>query len=363
MDGIDTTRRPATLGDLVTDPAELRAASMSSGRLTATIVIPAYNAASCLGETLDSVAAQTLTPHEVIVVDDGSRDQTVAIAKSHPAVTEVIERENGGVCASRNDAIERATGDLVMTLDADDLWHPRYVDRMTALMESHPRALSGFARWRGWLHPVDKPAPFEDEFDETTRELDFTAYDQAMLAGLPVLPSFHVTRREALGRIDRRPFLEHQNFGEAAYLCGLLAAMGPVAEHVAPLGRYRLHANALTGDEIESARRVAPCVEDLLATIASRPDLGIDARIEGQVARHAAAWFRRCGRRLGGGGHKDEGRRLLARSAGLGDRRAMAMLLASWVPILDRRIWVSAWRPDAVQRASGTEAWATETSS
>lgn len=362
MRQVDTTRRSETVRDLVTDPLELRVPSPTAMSLTSTIVIPAYNAGSCLGQTLDSVGAQTMAPHEVIVVDDGSQDDTVAIAAGHPAVTRVIERENGGVCASRNDAIEIATGDLVMTLDADDLWHPEYVERMSRLMASHPDASSGFARWRGWLHPVEEPEPFEDAIDDATRVHDFAGYHEAMLAGLPVLPSFHVARREALERIGSRPYLEHQNFGEAAYLCGLLAAMGPVAEHVFPLGRYRLHANALTADELESARRVAPCVEDLLQVIASRPELGIDPETRRLVDRHAGAWFRRCGRRLGGGGHKDEGRRLLARAAGLGDRRAIAMLLASWLPGLNRRVWVSGWRPDAVQRESGTEAWTAETS-
>lgn len=360
---MSTSNPPAqtrSVGDLLQSPVEMHATPRSGTRLTATIAIPTYNAAACLAATLDSVAAQTVRPHEVIVVDDGSQDDTVAIAESHPVVTTLIVRPNGGVCARRNDAIEIATGDLVMTLDADDLWHPRYVERMTALMQTHAEALSGFARWRGWQHPVETPAPFEDDIDGTTRVHDFAGYDRAMLAGLPVLPSFHVARREALHRIGRRPNLEHQRIGEAAYLCGLLAAMGPVAEHVAPLGRYRMHANAVTGDEVESARRVVPCVDDLVRAIRTRSDLGIDPSVRRLVDRHAAAWWRRCGRRLGGGGLRGEGRRLIARAARLGDRRAAAMLVASWVPGLDRRVWVEAWRPDAVRRETGTEAWSVE---
>jgi glycosyltransferase involved in cell wall biosynthesis len=354
----DATAR--SVGDLIAGPVEVRARRRSQTRLSTSVIIPAYNAASCLTGTLDSIAAQTCAPTEVIVVDDGSRDETAAIATAHPAVTRVIRRTNGGICAARNDAIESSMGDLVMPLDADDLWHPLYVERMTAMMAAHPDALSGFARWRGWLHPAEPPAPFESSLAEDHVVHDFASYDRAMLGGLPVLPSFHVARREAILRIGARPYPEHQNMGEAAYMCGLLAAMGPVVEHVAPLGRYRLHANALTGDEIDAARRVSPCLEDLRRTIASRVDLGIDAAVRRQVDLHAARWHRRCGRRLGGGGHVAEGRRLLIQAARLGDRRAVALLAASLLPVMRRRVWVEAWRPDAVRRETGTEAWALE---
>ncbi len=331
---------------------------VSRPRLSSSVVIPAYNAATFLAKTLDSIAAQTCPPTEVIVVDDGSRDETASIASAHPAVTRVIRRANGGICVARNDAIEIAAGELVLTLDADDLWHPHYVERMTAMMAAHPDACSGFARWRGWLHPAETPAPFEADLDDRCVVHDFASYDRTMLGGLPVLPSFHVARREALLRIGARPYPEHQTMGEAAYMCGLLAAMGPVVEHVAPLGRYRLHANALTGDEIDAARRVPPCLEDLRRTIASRVDLGIDASVRRRVDLHAAGWHRRCGRRLGGGGHVAEARRLLIQAAMLGDRRAMGMLAASLLPGMRRRVWVEAWRPDGVRREAGTEAWA-----
>ena len=69
------------------------------------VVIPAYNASSLLGETLDSVAGQVRSPDEVIVVDDGSVDDTNDIARKHPAVTKVLRRENGGIAAARNDGI------------------------------------------------------------------------------------------------------------------------------------------------------------------------------------------------------------------------------------------------------------------
>ncbi|MCP3858151.1 MAG: glycosyltransferase, partial [Phycisphaeraceae bacterium] len=117
------------------------------------VVIPAYNASSLLGETLDSVSAQLRAPDEVIVVDDGSVDDTARIAAEHPAVTRVISRKNGGIAVARNDGIERSTGELLFLLDADDLWHPIFLQRMIEVMEANPDALSAFARFNCFCHP------------------------------------------------------------------------------------------------------------------------------------------------------------------------------------------------------------------
>ena len=95
------------------------------------VVIPAYNAVSLLPETLDSLASQVRKPDEVIVIDDGSSDETAAVAERHPIVSRVIVRANGGICAARNDGIEAADSDLIFLLDADDLWHPSYLERMS----------------------------------------------------------------------------------------------------------------------------------------------------------------------------------------------------------------------------------------
>lgn len=86
------------------------------------VVIPAYNAAHFLRRSLQSVFAQTLKPIEVLVVDDGSTDDTAAVAAQLGAT--VVSRPNGGLSAARNSGIQRAVGDWVALLDADDAWSP-----------------------------------------------------------------------------------------------------------------------------------------------------------------------------------------------------------------------------------------------
>ena len=331
-----------------------------SSSTTSSVIIAAYNSAHFLGETLDTVAAQVVPPSEVIVVDDGSGDATAEVARSHPAVTQVISRPNGGMCAARNTGIAASTGDLVFILDSDDLWHPEYVDRMVRMMDEHPEASWGFSRYRAWQHPKEEPSPFEETVETTIRVHDLEGYASIMHSGLPVLPSFHVARRSILARLGDRPYREDQVQGEAAFIFALLAAMGPLVEHVGPLGRYRMHANAVTGDEMDAATRVEPCIDDLRTAAHGGLGLGLkfDAGRRRAIDRHAADWYRRCGRRLGGGGKRGPGRRQLLKAARLGDRRSAAFWAASFIPGLSSRVWVTAWRPESVRRETGTEAWA-----
>jgi glycosyltransferase involved in cell wall biosynthesis len=94
------------------------------------VVIPAYNAAPFLPRCLKSVFAQTLRPAEVIVVDDGSTDDTAAVATELGA--RVIRRVNGGLSAARNTGIQGASSEWIGLLDADDIWAPEKLERQAA---------------------------------------------------------------------------------------------------------------------------------------------------------------------------------------------------------------------------------------
>lgn len=108
------------------------------------VVVPAYNAAAYLRETLASALAQTYRPLEVIVVDDGSTDCTAAIveqvARDNDRVR-LIRTENGGVAAARNTGIKAARGAFVALLDADDLWHPEKIAKQMEVFRRGGRNL------------------------------------------------------------------------------------------------------------------------------------------------------------------------------------------------------------------------------
>lgn len=120
--------------------------------LTTSVVVPAYNAAATLRATLESIAAQTLPPLDVLVIDDGSNDGTAAVARgmaSHLPGLQVISIPHAGVSAARNAGIERARGDLVVPVDADDLLHPTYIEKMIAPFESDPACGLAYCYLRG----------------------------------------------------------------------------------------------------------------------------------------------------------------------------------------------------------------------
>jgi glycosyltransferase involved in cell wall biosynthesis len=102
-----------------------------------TVVIPAFNASETLQQTLLSVAAQTYGNLEIIVVDDGSVDDTAVIARSFgqsdPRV-QLIQKPNGGVASARNAGTKASTAEFVAFIDADDLWHPTKIAKQMALL-------------------------------------------------------------------------------------------------------------------------------------------------------------------------------------------------------------------------------------
>jgi glycosyltransferase involved in cell wall biosynthesis len=100
------------------------------------VVIPAYNAARFISETIHSARAQTLQPFEIIVVDDGSSDDTAVVAAALGC--RVIRQSNGGVCAARNAGILAARAEWVALLDHDDIWEPRKLERQSDALALRP---------------------------------------------------------------------------------------------------------------------------------------------------------------------------------------------------------------------------------
>ncbi|ASV76489.1 Putative glycosyl transferase [Thermogutta terrifontis] len=95
------------------------------------VVIPVYNGAKYLREALASVMEQTYKPFEIIVVDDGSTDGSADIAKSFAENIIVLSQANRGESAARNLGINAASGDWIAFLDADDIWHPKKLERQS----------------------------------------------------------------------------------------------------------------------------------------------------------------------------------------------------------------------------------------
>ena len=115
------------------------------------VIIPLYNKAPYVRKALESVFAQTYTDYELIVIDDGSTDDSAEIAEEvlqeatpHRPIASspyrLLKQANAGVSAARNNGVAASCGDYVAILDADDWWDPTYLERMAQLIKDYPDA-------------------------------------------------------------------------------------------------------------------------------------------------------------------------------------------------------------------------------
>lgn len=105
------------------------------------VIIPTYNRGWILQEAIDSVLEQDFHDYELIVVDDGSVDNTPTILKAYKNEVTVLRQANQGVSAARNSGIKAATGRLISFLDSDDLWLPRKLATQVKFFNDHPQAV------------------------------------------------------------------------------------------------------------------------------------------------------------------------------------------------------------------------------
>lgn len=120
------------------------------------IIIPCYNAARWLAETLESALAQTWPACEIIVVDDGSTDTSVAVAQSFAGRgVQVLTQPNAGAAAARNAGLRRARGAYVQFLDADDLLAPDKIERQVRLLQAHGDDCIATCAWGRFTTRID----------------------------------------------------------------------------------------------------------------------------------------------------------------------------------------------------------------
>jgi hypothetical protein len=247
---------------------------------TVSVVIPAYNAASHLAATMRSASAQTFRDLEIIVVDDGSKDDTSAVAEALAASDDrirIIRCANGGVARARNIGIEHSRGSFVAPLDADDLWHPRKLELQ--LKRFHERPDAGLVY--NWLRRID----------ETDRVLGDSAFPlvEGWVVHRHLLHNFisngstPLIRRELLDDIRYEPALRDAgNGGCEDYLLQLqLALRVPFVCAPAFLTGYRRSADAMSSDAGRMIRSHIQVFETIEPHVPKSARLVVRRRIAG----------------------------------------------------------------------------------
>ena len=115
---------------------------LQENKVVISVIVPAYNAAATIIQTLESIAAQTFRQWECIIVDDGSQDDTLKIARAFIKDDQRFQLhsiKNSGVCVARNTAVAYSTGKYLFPLDGDDYIHPECLDKCFQIFEQKPQ--------------------------------------------------------------------------------------------------------------------------------------------------------------------------------------------------------------------------------
>lgn len=107
------------------------------------VIIPVFNKAETIAESIKSVLSQTEKDFELIIVNDGSSDKLHEVLKDFPSIT-ILNQKNGGVSVARNTGIREAKGDYICFLDADDLWLPNHLEELNILIKEYPQTNIAF---------------------------------------------------------------------------------------------------------------------------------------------------------------------------------------------------------------------------
>jgi glycosyltransferase involved in cell wall biosynthesis len=294
--------------------------------MTISVVLPAYNAARTLRETIDAVLAQTVPADEILVFNDGSKDDTEAVLQSYGPVVTAFTQPNGGVARARNFLCRKARGDMIAFLDADDVWHPRYLELQRQQIEAHPEAVAFFTGHSDLIgYDNYRPDPGLAQVDAQPvvyPPRDFIrVYNEAPLR---FQMSCCCVPRKTLEHFGPEPFFVGASGADDTYFHNLLPLVGPVVHAgVAPVA-YRVIPSSISANRLNMSLLVVTALEALEPFY----QRATDSRLVSEFRAMLASRRRNCGKYLMGAGRTLEARRLFRHS--FKDRPGIMSLAKSW---------------------------------
>ena len=208
------------------------------------IVIPCYNQGRFLRASIASATSQTCAPIEIIVVDDGSNDETADLARTLAAT--LIRQPNTGVSGARNAGLHAASGTFVIFLDADDELMPDAVQTGVRALTSNEAAVCAVGRAR----PMDEGG--RDLSSLPPRPIGPDLYREWLSENFVFTPGAAIFRRQSLSSMGGFPIDVGPAADYAIYL--RLARLGQVLDHGQPVVRYRNHPASMSTDSTRMLR-------------------------------------------------------------------------------------------------------------
>jgi len=239
-----------------------------------TIVVPAYNSAHYISQTLDSIKAQTFRDYEVIVVNDGSEDRVELerTIESHPLPVIYLSQENKGVSAARNAAIKIARGEFYAQIDADDQWLPNYLEVQLGILKSEPGVTLVYPNAKIIGEHADGGLEFMD-ISPSAGEVNFESLVRQQCVVMTSVTARMAAIRET-GMFDE----ELRSCEDFDLWLRLAKNGGRIVYHRQPLALYRRHPKSLSSDRVWMTRHLLAvfekCARTLSLTAVERKALG-----------------------------------------------------------------------------------------
>lgn len=235
---------------------------------TISLVIPTYNRGHLIAETLDSALAQDPPFFEIIVVDDGSTDDTVAVLAPYAGRVQLLGGPNGGVQQARNRGVAVARGDFIALCDSDDLLAPHYVGKMQAWLRANPACNSIYSNFVTFdehgVHADKFSTAPPGYFDGAQRSGSFwhaiPDLYQRLLAFQPLFPSGNIVRRAVYNALEGYDTRFNGVGAEDFEFALRLVEAGETALCAEPLLRIRRHGG---NDSTDNVRQVSGTIQIL----------------------------------------------------------------------------------------------------
>ena len=312
-----------------------------------TVVTAAYNASATIDQTIRSVLGQSHAPIEVLVVDDGSTDDTFARLEAYRPRVTIFRTPNQGLSRSRNLLCAKARGELIAFIDADDVWHPDYLATQAKLFTANPQAVAGFTRYTAFQDEADIswPEPSRDPAEVTELLAPLEFFRRYNRSPVFFVPSCCCISNRIVAAMNHRPFPGVNQTAEDFYLFNVLPLHGPVFHCQTRLLGYRLTPNSMCADRLLNTARTLAALK-LLAEGGYRAPPAEFARPFAQIY---ASRRRRYAKHLLGVARPAEARAqiklALARPGGsFSLLNSIGLYCCSWLPKQFQFLWPGQFR-------------------
>ncbi|MCL4551930.1 MAG: glycosyltransferase [Candidatus Marsarchaeota archaeon] len=223
------------------------------------VIIPAYNCQRFIEETIESVFSQTYSDYEIIVVDDGSSDNTKDILQRYSDRVTYVYQENGGVSAARNRALALSRGEFIAFLDHDDLWIPEKLERQVSVLDSSPSAGLVYSD----CYYIDANGSIIGKYTDYIEAFRGNVFRQLFICDfIPFLTV--LARRSAIDAVGY--FKVGWAIAEDYDLLLRIARAYPVEYLSLPLAKYRKHSGNMSRDVDRFLEESFMLVENFLAS-------------------------------------------------------------------------------------------------